>query len=94
MQSRLSVARAVQYDDAAKALEIYTALLADVVRTIGPDHAMSLTIREELAQQRYAVGDLKGSVQAYRELLADMKRVLPEGHPMVKRVSSVFTPEF
>jgi hypothetical protein len=60
---------------------VFTDLLGDAVRVLGPDDPATLDARHELARWRGRAGDAAGAAAAFAELVADRSRVLGPEHP-------------
>ncbi|MFF5652779.1 tetratricopeptide repeat protein [Streptomyces collinus] len=67
--------------DAARALELLTALLPDRVRVLGPDHPDTLTTRSLIAHWSGMAGDAARALVLCTALLPDQARVLGPDHP-------------
>ncbi len=67
--------------DVAGALADYEVLLADHLRTHGPDHPVILTLRHTRALVLGQGGDFSGAVHELRECLAARERMLGPDHP-------------
>ena len=72
-----------QAGDARAALELFTALLPDMVRVLGADHPDVLATRSNLAGWAGDVGDARGALELFTALLPDQVRVLGADHPAV-----------
>ena len=70
--------------DARGALELFTALLPDRQRVLGPDHPDTLTTRSNIASWTGRAGDARGALELFTALLPDRQRVLGPDHPDVQ----------
>ena len=64
-----------------RAAGMFSELLKDRVRLLGPEHPHTLTTRNNLAQAVRAAGDPEKAAGLFSELLKDMVRVLGADHP-------------
>jgi len=76
LAARSSVARAAEDAlGAQEAIGLYTALLADQQRVLGPDDRNVLVTRENLARSTNASGDHAKAEVLYRDLAEDKTRI-------------------
>jgi hypothetical protein len=67
--------------DEATALEMYTALVPDMERVLGPDHLDTMNARSYLAFWAGECGDLVTALEVLTPLVPDVERVLGPDHP-------------
>ncbi|MFD3677672.1 hypothetical protein ACFWR5_12365, partial [Streptomyces sp. NPDC058613] len=67
--------------DPVGARDLYTALVADSTRVLGPDHLDTLTTRHQQAHWTGEAGDAAGARNLYTALVADSTRVLGPDYP-------------
>jgi len=67
--------------DAAGALRLFTALLPDAERVLGPDHLGTLATRSNVAAWTGECGDAAGALRLSIALLPDLERFLGPDHP-------------
>ena len=60
---------------------MFTALLPDRQRVLGPDHPGTLATRHNIAAWTGEAGDARGALALYTALLPDQQRVLGPDHP-------------
>ena len=63
---------------------MFTALLPDRQRVLGPDHPDTLTTRSNIAGWTGRAGDARGALELFTALLPDRQRVLGPDHPGVQ----------
>lgn len=64
-----------------QAAELVRTVLAENIRTLGPDHPDTLSARHELTRWIGEAGDPAAAMAGFRDLLADRTRVLGPDHP-------------
>jgi len=67
--------------DAAGALRLFSALLPDMERVLGPNHPDTLTTRHNVATWTGECGDAAGALRLFSALLPDMERILGPNRP-------------
>ena len=66
---------------ATQAIAVGEPLLEEGERVLGSDHSLTLTLRNNLANEYSSAGRLAGAIPVYERTLADRKRVLGPDHP-------------
>lgn len=68
-------------DSMPHAIAIGEPLIADLERTLGPDHPDTLNARNRLAGAYHAAGRTADAIPLVQQVLADRERLLGAGHP-------------
>lgn len=72
--------------DDHEAYEIFVTLSRQVTMSLGPFHTLTFQVREGIARQQLRLGNISSAQLSYRELIADMRQVLPADHPYLEQV--------
>ena len=67
--------------NASTAIDMYEALLPNLVGILGPNHPHTLIARNNLAAAHQDAGSLQKTIDMYEALVPDMTRVLGPSHP-------------
>jgi tetratricopeptide (TPR) repeat protein len=68
-------------DSAAQAIAVGEPLLEECARMLGSDHSLTLTLRNNLANEYSSAARLARAIPVYERTLADRKRLLGPDHP-------------
>jgi hypothetical protein len=69
-------------------VHLFTELLSDRVRVLGPDHPQTLDTRRNIAASTRSCGDLSEALRLFTEQLPDVNRVRGPNHPYTDSIQN------